>query len=309
MKNLVKLILSFSILFVFLFLIAVLLRYLGSWIEMAKTIPLGVEPGISAVDLAWKALPIPVYISVLLALSYSVRKKIPFPLAIFCIFILGCGFTAGFSLGISRAGALQFALRPVSPLQGRPGLILSRSDSAVILLKDSREILGPRVVSFPEQPLIYQEVPRGPNNTIISLPALSFTDTTPWFIRSLDIDFTLSSREMENRLKNGFIAFGSYAFSLVFLLASLYFLLGLSNWPLANLFFGAVVFRLILTLETFLNSREINDLIGSFLAGRCPPHFITPLVFCVLGVLIIIYTFLVRISTALKPWPKEDDDD
>ena len=62
------------------------------------------------------------------------------------------------------------------------------------------------------------------------------------------------------------------------------------------MFFGALVFRGILALETFLNAGEINTLIGSFLGGRVPPILITPLAFIALGILIILYTLLSRIA-------------
>jgi hypothetical protein len=306
MKNLAKLILYFSVLFVLVFLAAILLRLLGSWIDMARTIPLGAEPGVAAIELAWKALPVVVYLSVLFALSYAARRKIPVFSSILCVLLLCCGFTAGFSLGISRTGVLQFALKPVSALESMPGLILSHADNSIILLKESSETRGPRVVSIPERPLIYQEVPLGPNNSILSLPAIPFYDNTPWFIRSLELDFNLSAREIEGRFKEDFFSFAVYVFSLILFLSSFRFLMDLSQWPLANLFLGALVFRFILSLETFLNSPEINSLLDSFLTGRLAPAQITPLAFSSLGVLVIVYNLVVRIA---RPGRIDGDED
>jgi len=227
----------------------------------------------------------------------------PVPLAIFGILVLGCAFSLGASQGIKRAGALDLALKPVSSLQGGSGLILSRLDNSIILLKGSSDVRGPRVVSIPGRPLIYQDVPLGPNNTILNLPALPFRDDTPWFVRSMAIDFSLSAAELRGRLEDSLLSFAAYAFSLILLLASLRFLVGLSKWPLANLFLGALVFRLIVALETFLNAREINALIDSFLAKRLPSQLITPAVFCVLALLLIFYTLLVRVA---RPRRNED---
>ena len=307
MKKFAKLILYFSIVFVILFLVSGSLMYLASWITMARIIPLGTEPGQSAADLAWKILPIALHGTMLLGLSYAVRKKVPGPLAILCVFLLGCGFTVGISLGISRIEVLKVALKPVSPMVGRPGLILNQSDNAVILLKASSDILGPRVVSIPGLPLIYHETPTGPNNTIISLPALPFINNTPWFLRSLGIDLSLSGREMESRMEADFFSFAVYAVSVVLLLASLRFILALSKWPLANIFMGALIFRLILLLETFINNAEINTLIGSFLGGRIPSVYITPVIFGVLGILIIVNTLLIWLARSLRPFPSEDE--
>ena len=304
MKNLAKLTLFFSLSFAVLFLAAILLWLLSSWIDIARFIPLGARPGEDVTEAVWKAFPAALYLSVLLILSYTARRKMPIPLSIISILILGCVFSLGVSLGIRRAGALKPALGPVSSLAGEPGLILSRGDNAMILLRGSRDVRGPRVVSIPGRPLIYQDVPMGPNNTILNLPALAFGDDTPWFISSVGIDFSLSAGELKGRLEEGFYSFAVYAFSLILLLASLRFILELSQWPLANLFLGALVFRGILALETFLNFREINALIDSFLGGRLVPMLITPAVFSAMAVLIIFYTLLARIAR-----PRRDEDD
>ena len=296
MKNLARLSLFFSLSFAIIFISAILLRFLSAWIDMMRVIPFEAKPGEDAAELAWRALSVSLYLAMLLGLSYSARRKIPVPLTIIWIIVMGMIFTVGVSLGINRAVAIRPVLKQVPSVQSAPGLILSRSENSMILLRESREIRGPRVVSIPGQPLIYQEVPIGPNNTVINLPALAFGDEKPWFVRSLGIDFSLSAGEMRGRLDAGFYPFAVYAFSLILLLGSLRFLVELSPWPLANIFLGALVFRLILTLEIFLNSREINTLLGSYLAGRAPPSLITPLVFSALGVIVIVYTVLTRLA-------------
>ena len=309
MKNLARLTLFFSVCFVVLFVAAFLLRLLSSWIELARFIPVEARPGIDVTEAAWKAFPAALYLSVLLALSYTAMRKIPIPLAVIGILVLGCVFSLGASVGISRAGVLKPALQPVSPPEGEPGLIVSQSDNHIILLRGSRDIRGPRLVSIPGRPLIYQQTPIGPNNTILNLPALSFGDDAPWFVRSLAIDFSLSAEEMRSRLHDSYVSFGAYVVSLLLLLASLRILLELSQWPLANLFLGALVFRLILALEIFLNAREINVLIGSFLKTRLPSMLITPAVFGALAVLILFYTLLVRIARIAGPESGGNDDD
>ena len=303
MKNFARLTLFFSINFTLLFMVAILLGYLFSWTELARFIPVEARPGGDFTEFSWKAFPVALYLSILLTLCYSARRNMPVPLAIFGILVLGCAFSLGASQGIKRAGALDLALKPVSSLQGGSGLILSRLDNSIILLKGSSDVRGPRVVSIPGRPLIYQDVPLGPNNTILNLPALPFRDDTPWFVRSMAIDFSLSAAELRGRLEDSLLSFAAYAFSLILLLASLRFLVGLSKWPLANLFLGALVFRLIVALETFLNAREINALIDSFLAKRLPSQLITPAVFCVLALLLIFYTLLVRVA---RPRRNED---
>jgi len=296
MKNFAKSAIFFSFLFIVFFLVAILLRFLASWIDLAKVIPVEPRAGEEVAETAWKAIPPALYFSILLSLSYTVRKRIPVFSAIFSVIFLGLTFSIASSVGISRTAALKTIFKPASPIKANPGLIVSQGENSVILLRESSDISGPRLVSIPGKPLIYQEVPAGPNNSIIPIPAISFEDDIPWFIKSIGIDFSLSARELKGRFQDNIIYFTFYAFSLVLLLSSMRSLLDLSQWPLANVFLGALIFRSILALETLLNTRDINLLLGSFIGKRIPPSFITPLAFCALGTLFLLYTFLTGIA-------------
>jgi len=296
MKNFAKLAIFFSILFIVIFLIAVVLMFFTSWINLARVIPVDARGGEDVAEAAWKAIPASLYFSMLLALSYTARKRMPIFSAIFSMIILAFVFSVGISLGINRTGVIKTIFKPVAPIKSKPGLIVTQGENSIILLRESSEISGPRLVSIPGRPLIYQEVPIGPNNSILPIPAITFEDDTPWFIRSIGIDFTLSARELESRSKTNLLSFAFYAFSLILLLSAMRPIMELSQWPLANIFTGALVFRLILAFETLLNTREINLLLGSFLGKYVSPVFITPLIFCAIGILILLYTFLTRIA-------------
>jgi len=296
MKNFAKSAIFFSFLFIVFFLIAIVLRFLASWIDLARVIPVEPRAGEEAAEAAWKAIPPALYFSILLTLSYTVRKRIPVFSAIFGIIFLAFVFSIASSIGISRAGILKTVFKSASPIKANPGLIVSQGENSIILLRESSDISGPRLVSIPGKPLIYQEVPAGPNNSIIPIPAISFEDDIPWFIKSIGIDFSLSARELKGRFQENIIYYAFYAFSLILLLSSMRSMLDLSQWPLANIFLGALIFRLLLALETLLNTREINLLLGSFIGNRIPSSFITPLVFCALGALVLLYTFLTGIA-------------
>ena len=295
MKNFAKLMLYFSLTFALLFLLAVLLVYLTSWLSMLRSVSVAVALD-NAAEVTWKALPGVLYFTILLALSYTARRKIAAPFAVIGIFIMSSLFAAGISLGISRAEALGPVFRPASVRYAEPGLIFSRSDIDIVLLGENSDIYGPRLVSIANRPFIYQEQPLGPNNTLLSLPDLPFGDEPPWFFQSIGLDFSLSARELRSRFEDSLISFAIYAFALILFLSSLRFLLELTQWPLANLFIGALVFRLILSLESFLNTREINALLASFLDGRFPSTYITPVIFCALSALTILYTFLAFVA-------------
>ena len=303
MKNIAKLALFFSLSFIIIFVAALIIRVSASWVEMARLIPVAARSGEDIGQLAWRSLPTSIYLAILITLSYSARRNIAIPNSIICIVILASIFTGSLALGIDRVEAVKPALNPANPVQAGPGLILSRSNSAIVLLKHSSDVRGPRIVSFPDQALIYQELPLGPNNTIIPLPPLPLGEEAPWFTRSIEIDLNLSGRELKNRYEENPIDFAIYAFSLILLLASFRFILEFSQWPLANLFLGALIFRGILAFEVFVNAPEITTLIGAFLSDRAPLPLISPLAFITPGILIILYTLLARID---RPRRKQD---
>jgi hypothetical protein len=298
MKNLARLALFFSVSFVLLFLFAVLFRFLALWIDAARIMPVRTEYSADFFSALTWAVPAALYAAILLCLSYTARGEMSIPLSILGIAVLCGAFTLGLSFGIRQIEGMNFTVEAAPSLRNQAGLMLSRTDTAMILL--SGDVRGPRVVSFSDQPLIYQEAPRGPNDTVLTLPALPFRSETPWLIQSILIDFTLSARHLDALFREGLFSFCIYAFSLIFLLASLRFLLDLSVWPLANLFLGAVVFRGILALETFLNTRETAYFISSFLKNTplmmLSDAFINPLIFSGLGFLVILYTLLAHLA-------------
>jgi len=303
MKNLAKLALFFSLTFIIVFFGSLFLEFLSSWLAMVREIPVTPRTMKTVTELSWKSLPIAIFISILLSLSYSARRFIPIPVSIIAIMILASLYTGGFAIAINRSENMGFALNTVQPIQSGPGLVLSRSDSSIILLRESSQISGPRMVSFPEQALIYQEIPLGPNYSIIPLPPFPLGTETPYLINNIYIDLNLSTQEFIRRFQDSYLNFAIYALSLILLLASLRYVLDLSHWPLANIFLGALAFRGILSLKVFLNSREINSLLTNFLRDFAPSEYATPLVFFTISILVMLYTFLANLAR-----PKRSQD-
>jgi hypothetical protein len=297
-KNIARLTLFFSAAFILVFLLSAAAYILRVRIEAAQAIParpLALFPAL--ILAARKALPLGVYGSLLLALSYTSRRAIPIPVTILGLLILASGFTLALSLGISRAEAIE-APGPerVPATLGKEGLLLSRGNTVMVLLGDPADPEGPRVVSLPNRPLVYQERPIGPGNTVLELPPAPFHREPSFFLSGILTDTALTADQFDSRLKSGLIPFIIYSGSLIFLLVSLRFVLEFSGWPLANLFFGALVFRGVLAFEAFVNSREIQDFIAPLLGSRIPGFLITPLIFCGLGLLTVLYTALVRLA-------------
>ena len=303
MKNLAKLILCFSFYFIAIFFITLLMEILAYWVSMVRIIPVTAASMVNLTEFAWKAAYFSLFLSILISLSYSARKGISNITSIIAVIILALLFTGAFSIGINRSDYMRLTLQTVTPIRSGPGLVLSRSDSSIIMLRDSSQIQGPRVVSFPDEDLLYQEIPLGPNNSILPLPPYQLGAENPWFIRSIDLDIKLGSLEAMNRFQDNYINFRLYILSLILLLASMRFIFNLSKWHLANLFTGALVFRGILSIGAFLNNNEVTLLIGSFLGDSIPRPAIAPLIFATIAALILLLTLLISIA---KPGRQEN---
>jgi hypothetical protein len=208
-----------------------------------------------------------------------------------CLVILTTALSFAIFTASDHLARLPGLENPVKKL-GAPGLILRQGDNAMVLLGDPVEIRDPRVISIPGSPLIFQKSPPGSGPSVLNLPSVPFRTDTVWFLQSLIIDFTLVGRQFAARFAEGPLFFLAYTAALVFFLSSLRFILGLGNWPLANLFLGALAFRGVLILETFLNSGELWGFLVDFTGGMIPPSLISPLVFCFLGFLVCLYSGL-----------------
>jgi hypothetical protein len=297
-KNLARLALFFSVCFAALFLLAAGVRFLFLRLEWVRTLPQHPEIVLDELIAACRwALSLTIYSALLLSMSYAVREHVFAPAAALCLFVLSLGFCFGITLALEQWGNVPQARSSVQALGG-PGLILTNdigpSETAIVLLRGPAEPDSPRVAAIPGRPLLYQAEPAGPG--AFSLPPVPFKDDSPWFLKSLAIDLRLSAGELRRRFEEGLPAFLMYAGTLIFFLCSLGFILKLSAWPLANLFLACLAFRGVLALEIFFNSPEIQDAFDSFFKSRLPLAWVVPLIFCALGILVYLYSFLTYLA-------------
>lgn len=273
-----------------------LLKCIGVWVDAARHIP---SFSIAFLPEFIKALlstvSFALYLSVLSSLSYSVRRNIKAPLALSVLLIISVGYHIALSMMFNQLETLNptnaAENQSVSTL-GYPGLMLNQQDITIILLEDPSVLDGSRVVSIPGQPLIYQEIPSGPGNTILPLPSAAFQEEIPYFLKSIILDFSLASKHYQELLNQNRVSFIIYIAALCFLLCSLRFLFTVSRWHLANLFLGALVFRGILTLEIFLGTDEIIELIQKFIGIWLPAQYAGSIILAVLAVLVLLYSVL-----------------
>jgi hypothetical protein len=294
-KHLARLVVFFCFSFILTFLVAASVRYLVIWIEFARTIPAHTMEPVSAWLLVFqRAIPTAIYCSMLLTLSYSARRHIPIPLTILCLFLLSGLFSLGLSLGLGRAVEIKSPVTaaPRATL-GEPGLILGLGETTMVVLGDPAEPGGPRIVSIPGRPLIYQAAPAGRQ---LELPPAPFRSEESSLMSGLFLDFTLVAEQFAARLRVGIIPFCLYVGGLCLFLVSFRFVFDLTSWPLANMLLGALVFRGILTFETYLDSEEIQAFIIRFLAKVVPADMISPVIYCGLGLIISLNTILISTS-------------
>jgi hypothetical protein len=305
-RNLAKLALFFSITYVVVFLSSTGLRFLALRVDWARTLPQRPETFLTAIiTAAYWAFAMTLYCSILLSLSYAVRGHYSAIMTVACLFILSLSFNFGLSTVLENWATVIPAKIESKPI-GESGLILSntlnKNETTIILLRGSEEPLGPRVTAEPNQPLFFQETVAADSK--FQLPPIPFEGDYPWFMKSLVSDLRLSGEQLQRRFNEGLYSFLIYAGALICFLTSLHFILKFSVWPLANLFIGALAFRGILSLETFFNSPEIQDVFGSFLRNQIPQMLTVPIIFACFGLLVHLYSILVFVAKR-----RDDDDD
>jgi len=166
---------------------------------------------------------------------------------------------------------------------------LNRNETAIVLLNGTADPLGPRVISIPDQPIAYHRA----GSQSVDLPPVPFGDDTPWFLKNIDIDVRLNAEMFQRKFSEGFYSYLLYVGALIYLLCSLGYGIKFSVWPLANLFLTTLVFRGILALNTFFNTREIQQVAASFLENKIPTSKALPYIFIGFGSLINVFSFLI----------------
>ncbi|MCL2138101.1 MAG: hypothetical protein FWH41_01050 [Treponema sp.] len=306
MKKITGLAVFFCLSFLTVFLAAAGLRFLVLRIEWVQAFSRQQETVLAELILACRwALSFALFCGILLGLNYTVRKSIFAPYAILCIVLLSFGLTFGTSMGLQGLEGVQ-GEKKFSQSLGGPGMILFSPErptgTAFVLLDGPANPGSPRVAAVPGKSMQYQAEFSGRDIPVSSLPLTSFGINTPWFMKNLSIDFRLNAETLQRRFNEGILSFLIYAGALILLLSSFLFIQKFSTWPLANLFLGCLVFWGILSLETFLNTREIQSVFGSFLKNRFPVSYAVPVIFIVFALLAFLFSFLTYIAKRQKKY-------
>jgi hypothetical protein len=292
-KNLAKLILSFTFSFIVILILAGLAGVLRSWANTAVLFPPAAVPALSTILVL--ALPVSFYFSLLFGISYSSRRRIPYVVSLAVLLALSLGLATAASIGLSRLEKMNSPNLAVPPVPVQPGLVLTitpgDTPTRAVLLGAGTE--SARVLSLPGQALFFEPASTSYRARQVRLP---FREERNGSLSGISADFAGSARTFKAWFDAGLVPFAVYAGSLSLFLISIGCLVNISFWPLANLFFGALVFRGALALEHFLNTAETHQLLSSFAGNIIPESLINPVIFTVLGILILLYSGLVYLA-------------
>ena len=265
------------------------------WTRLLTLQPEALQSEVTAA-VQW-AISFSLYCSIILGLCVISRERVSALPAVLCMIVLAVGLAYGASLGLDNLGSLVIG-KKTTQIVGGPGLILANpvrpTGTAVVLLDGPAKPGGARIVISPDRPMLYQET--FPGKDASPIPLAPIGEESPWLFKSIAIDFKLSADNMRHRYNEGLMPFLVYTGALVVLLISFLFIMNLSAWPLANFFLCCLAFRGVLALETLLNSADIQNLFNSWLQNYLPLSAVVPMIFCVAGLLLYLYSFLVFIT-------------
>ena len=303
MKNVAKLVLFLSVSFFGLLVFSGLLSLLQNWTNEALLFPPEYTTGIQTDHNSLKiivnlesSIPVAFYMSILLALNYAARRRIPYPAAFGIILVLVLVFSSAAFFGLENIGKSGFAIPVKKPSAGlaKPGYILNQGaligyQTAFLEIPEKPD--GAVVLIVEGQPFNYQG-----QGFPVSRTSLPFFSEKRSIFSGIGRDIVHSSEVFSSWFNNGLWSYGIYAGSLAALLLSLGCLVNISFWSLANLFFGALAFRGVLSLDNFVNQGNIHNLLSSFAGNSINPQLINPLVFSFLSILILLYSGLVYLA-------------
>jgi hypothetical protein len=296
-KNAVRLLVFIFVSFTLIFALSAALSFLLLWIKAAIAIPAGrfITMKQTVLYLRW-TVSFSLYLVLLLSTNYALRNEVHRLAAFIMVFAVSGGLCYAVWQGFTMADKMDtppFLVASETP--GSAGLILQSGAIALTLIDPPSLPDGGRVISIPGRPLFY-EAGQADGGAIPELPSAPFSLSVNWLFGNLHIDCALSAAQFRTRFERGLIPFLTWMLPLMLLLITLSYIFDVGAWPLANLFLGAVLYRLTLWFEVFINSKDIQAYLNNFFRGMVPLDFISPLIFAALGIILLLYVILMYLA-------------
>ena len=290
MKGTARLIVFFSIFFLFVLCTSASAALVRRWVAASTALPVLsfalVPETYSAVQ---GSLPFTFFVSVLFGLSYSARRKIFAPMAMITLCALSTLFVVG---AVQGFGALASAAgtKSIKPSAlAEKGQIRSYGTGKAVLVGDADTDQPRWVIAEPDRPLSLKQL--GPDAAGI-LSEDPFESNVPASLRGLMADFSREAAAFNALASEDPLRLAAYIAALAFLLTSLRFVLHATRWPLANLLVGALAFRWILSFDLFVGSPETTSFIARLSGGALPDGFAGSLVLAATALVLSLYGFL-----------------
>lgn len=288
--------------FILLLLVSGTVLFFSRWIQNSLSLPpQSFAVGIEIFRALQRALSFTLYGTVLVSLSYSVRKNVGALPTLIVITLSGTLLSGGITEGLKTISASPVSATMAKLLYqpkalGEPGLIRAYTTESGVtvqaVLGDSGIPQGSVIVMEGTKALRKIDFP-APGTVVWKNP---FEQGTLGTIRTLEEELFLSSDRLFRRADQGWLDILVFALTLSFFLASFQFVLRLTAWPLANLFLGALLFRFLVFFEQAIYSEEGTQFIGVLSQGLLPESMVTPVALVALGSLLNIYSLLLYLA-------------
>lgn len=269
------------------------LVFVYSWIQTADSLYGSTFlPKSSLLESFRQALPVALYLSMLIGISYSVRRKVHAVPSFLILVILIPALSTGSTV-------LMEALVASSPQEQELQVPDLKTNGLMVPLGEETLILcgpeaNPAAVAVSVKP--YQDFQYHPEGVTgfpgrIDNPNL-FNQLRPNFIFSMAKDFGRVSAYWYALKENQLLFFIIALLAVSFLLVSLRGIMLFSAWPFANLILTLIAFRLVLYLDVLLASEETRLFVQKLITIPLPEHLIYIGPLCLLAVLLQLYSLL-----------------
>jgi hypothetical protein len=278
-KNIAKVCYFFSVCFVVVLLVWTTAHFFQISETNAEVVTLPVFSLWGFLEGARTGIPFALYLSVLISLSYTARKKIKIIPSMVTTFLLAVGWTFLSAWAVAH-------IPPHSNIAGKP-VSLVRDGLIVTTHSGQKAVFFP--IGLPSSSLVFagalrfDDAPQTPN----SANPLSFKADRVPLTQSIANDFLRLARNLAGLQEMGFAYFAVYTAGLVVLLVSTRFIMDLSVWALVNLFLGFIAFYGISAFELFIDSNWRYANLVSFVIDRTPTPLIDSLVLCITGLFVM----------------------
>jgi len=242
----------------------------------------------------------PVYLSALIALSYSARRGMGFLVSALTIMILAAVslFLLGFgSERLETAMGIVQSSPQENRTLGESGLILRYRDFSFAFIEKDGGADSPVVIAAPNEAL--RIVDRSDALTLAgrSLRNSPFapSNTLNPLLESLARELVSSSERLRVSYQASWLVLLLHAAAIGLLFASLRPLTGLTQWPFADFILCAIAFRIILLLEGLLSSPIILRFVARWVELLDGP-FLFPVVLGAMGLMMTFLILLLRLA-------------